>query len=986
MGISILTAAELSDLPANAIDLTPFLGEIMLLLDVLEIAGIIPNPIDLLIQEFSGRPREQATAQVVGWLTSQRNPAAKLFGITLSRLLTDDNIVISDSTANGQKLLGQARGNFVDSLVAQGATPQNAQTIAQIALSTEAQNGTAVSDFLKQPAPQGFGIAGPQTMASLYSKALQLGQAAGKTGTTLTTYATKYTFKHANLDDLLNTSILPSLPQSYTPTAAAIQSGQPCAKDYTYDSTTNTCYINSIIPTTGQICPPGYAYDATSYLCDYTPPPNTGQGGGGTGTSPGGGGGFDGNTGALNPLTLTIPPPPAAQPGGDELSDCCNSTAQYLYYVASMVQDLALAQAANAGSTQSDACCTAVVNVLTQMGVAISNLPTAWAAANPPASSSPPDFTAIVAALTAIQTSIAQLDADAITRTELLAAAIQNAGKAIATASPTDVSGIVQQLSNLVTQGDVPQGVLDYLLAQGYISSSDAQIIQGAPWAEVIVTVFRTWGWNALLWVASWVGIAWTGKTWTMNSLGETIADVISNLISGALTAGAAPLLPEITGLIDGVAAALAPTGAVSIGNIGVNPDLLLAKTLSPALILNAVALVCSYFGWELSESLEKYVDWGAALTGLEELKDVLIGSLFKNGVAKVADMQAKAKYQQELPSFERLAQMAAQGWITQARAAALAPYTGIPAELVTPTQNASFTNLPTRMLMRLFESPLFSQSDLLRIMTEHGMRPADQTVYLNSLPYLSTASQRTQLQSAYEAAYTAGLLSDAALLQALTNLQNDTDYQSLILTRCQVELATSLSKELETSYLVLAKAGVIDPPTYASNLEGIGLQPNKVNTLVAVLDNQLLATAYRQATAAEKALVKATTNEERKAALKNFATGNIDATGLAAALVLTGLTAVQAAAWVDLAVLQKGGNLRLTYGMQLAPNAAAILRARVNAIVDQRKKSLLTDAQFTSQLQALQIGQPWINALLAAADANIDVTGSPTLVGVSTS
>jgi hypothetical protein len=986
MGISILTGAELGDLPANAIDLTPFLNIIMLAVDILEWTGVIPDPIALLIGLFSGRPREEATAQVIQWLNHQRNPAARLWAVTLSRLLTDNDIVISDSTAAGQKLLGQARGNFVDSLVAQGATPANAQTIAQIALGPEAQAGTAVSKFLEQPAPQGFGINGPTSMASLYSKALQLGQAAGKTGTALTAYATKYTFKHANLDDLLNSSILPTLPQSYTPTPAAINSGQPCAKDYTYDSVNNLCWINNVIPTTGQICPLNYTYDSKSYLCDLSLPPAASQPPG----PPAGPGvpapGSPGAPGPLNPSQLTIPPPPPAAPGGDELTDCCNSTAQYLYYVAAMVQDLALASGQAPSTTTSDACCTQIVNVLTAMGLAIQNLPTAWAAANPPASTAAPDFSGIITALTAIQTSLAQLDSDANANTVTLQTAINGIASAIANAPPADIAGVVDQLKNLVTEGDVPQSILDYLQSQGWFSASDLQVLSGAPWASTITTLLATWLYNAINKLLKFSGIGLGTGYPSLKELTTDLANLITSIMSPLFNTAAPPLVPELKALIDSVVAQLKPTGPVSIGDIHVDPELLLAKTLVPALAVNFAALVADYFGWDIGETLEKYVDWASEFAGLAEVSEILVGQLMRYGPIRVAEMQAKAVYQQELPPYERLAQLAAKGWLSMDRAKALAPFSGTPGELIDPLANDSYTNLQTRLLMRLFESPTFAQTDLQRVLQEHGMRPADQTLMLNALPYLATAPQRTQLQTAYEAAYVAGIISDSTLLQGLTNLQNDTDYQNLILTRCQIELATALTKELETSYLTLAVAGVTDPATYVSNLEGIGLQPNKVNTLAAVLENRLTATAYRQATAAERALVKATTGVERKAALKNYATGQIDAIGLAAALILTGLTPVQAAAWVDLAVLQKGGNLRLVYGLELDPVAAELLRARVGALTDQRKKALIPDAVYASQLQNLGIPKNWINALLAAADASIDVTGAPTLVGVLTS
>jgi hypothetical protein len=331
------------------------------------------------------------------------------------------------------------------------------------------------------------------------------------------------------------------------------------------------------------------------------------------------------------------------------------------------------------------------------------------------------------------------------------------------------------------------------------------------------------------------------------------------------------------------------------------------------------------------------------------------------------------------------LQQLAAQGWLSLDRVNALAPYSGTPAELVAPLQNAAYTNLQTRLLMRLFDSPTFSQADLKRVLTEHGMRPADQTAMLNALPYLATQSQRTQLQSTLESAYAKGVISEADLVSDLDALQQNVSYPSLVTLRTQWERQIAMVGQLEASYIMMAEAGVIDLPTLQSSLLGIGLDDPWVNNKLAVAQNKLTATAFRKAAATELRLETATTNEERKAALKNFAAGNTDAIALAAQLVLTGLTPVQAVAWVDIAQLSKQGSQHSIYGLMLNPAQAQLLRSRVTALADQRRKALITDAQMIAQLGALGIPSNWINAINSAAAANIDVVGAPVLVPVST-
>ena len=318
------------------------------------------------------------------------------------------------------------------------------------------------------------------------------------------------------------------------------------------------------------------------------------------------------------------------------------------------------------------------------------------------------------------------------------------------------------------------------------------------------------------------------------------------------------------------------------------------------------------------------------------------------------------------------------------ARVAALAPLYGMPDEFVAPLQRNAYTSLPERFLIQLFDSQLFTQADLNRILTEHGINAADRTLMVNALPYVATRPQRNQLQATVESAYAAGLLSDQDLINQLETLQGTTDYQTLILSRVRWEMLMRTTKELEASYLPMVQSGAISVAQYQAQLSGIGLQPVAVNALVAAAENRLAATSFRQQAAAERALERATASVERRAAVTNFASGQIDSAALSLALIATGLSAAQAAAWTDLAILRQGGSARLTFGKLLQPAAAQLLRERVTALTAQRRKNLIDNASYTSQLQNLGIPENWINALLAAADAGIDVVGAPAFVNVS--
>ena len=194
-----------------------------------------------------------------------------------------------------------------------------------------------------------------------------------------------------------------------------------------------------------------------------------------------------------------------------------------------------------------------------------------------------------------------------------------------------------------------------------------------------------------------------------------------------------------------------------------------------------------------------------------------------------------------------------------------------------------------------------------------------------------------------------------------------------------------AITKDLEAEYSTLFQAGLIDDLTLHDNLTGIGLQTDVANAVAAKAEARANATLQRRTIADARALARATAAEERRAAVKGFTTGTIGEAALLAALVATGLTPVQAAAWTELAALTKGGNLRWIYGLQLAPAEATLLRERVAALTDQRKRLHITDPEYHDALAALKIPDNWINAMRAAADAMITPAKSAFAIPVQT-
>jgi hypothetical protein len=709
-----------------------------------------------------------------------------------------------------------------------------------------------------------------------------------------------------------------------------------------------------IKPLPGKKCKAGYTYNKQLEMCviDPTPPPPP-----------------------------PPPPPPVTQPGGgpgpdpdgDEITnDLC---AQLQGYFNALT--CAIAGMAPAGAPSSD-CCDAVVtaigDVTAQLSRVIAALPVA------------PDLTSIVTALDTIATALASRAPASVTiDTTPIADALKPLADAIASSPATDVSGIVQQLAAIVGQGDVDQATIDALVAAGLLSASDGQTLQGIKWSDAISFIIgaapvravehfvKAVGADAETIGAEAVAAAGAGVTW------------VEQKVAAGITLERNVVLDVLQPILQSVLSAVTPASTPAIGQAGVDGDTVIADVATVMLNIKLLAMLLSMLREGAGEQLSNIGEKVLGLLGFEELREVQLGPLVKNGLAKVADMNAKALFQQDIPGVGQITNMVARGIMPAAQAAALLGYNGLHFALQPLVQTAAYRGLAPRQLLRLIESNLFTQGDILDELNFAGVRQASQQRMLTAAPWLATTSQRAQLKSALENEYTNGLISDSDLSQQLAQLEQNTDGDAMTLQRVQIEKLIAFCKNLERAYSKQFVAGLIDATAYQSNLAGIGLQADWINNRIAADTADVSAVQFKKQLAAELALERTTAAEERKAAVKNFTSGNTDEAGLLAALLLSGLNATQAAAWTDLAALQKSGGLRWTYGLQLPPIPAALLRQRVAALVDQRKSGLIQDPGFAAALSALGIPSQFVNAIMAAADALVKPLTSAVYLNVGT-
>lgn len=710
-------------------------------------------------------------------------------------------------------------------------------------------------------------------------------------------------------------------------------------------------------------CPDGFGFDSVAGYCKLLPPKP-----------------------APPPPPPTPPPAPGPPPSlgdgnGDELTIGVDSILLELEQII-----LLLKQLTGDGSKPIDytQCCHAIslgiaalVKVANQISVKLS----APGAPPPP----PLDLTAVIAELTCACDNLTAISSSSATVASNLGPGLKSIANAITNQTGTDVSKIVEQLKAIVFEGDIPKPFIDAMVSEGFLSAADGQQLTGSPWSPAIARIFRTAGWNALVWWMAGVGYTWDGKNWVLGGSGNIASRAVATAASKGITAEDFIFLPTVKAAVQALSALITPKTPGDVGEEVVDPDKFLTRAVSiivDAFLVNYGLHLCDALP---GEGLTKLLETLTGLLGLEEMRDVQIGPLIQYGPARVAQYKAKNLYRQELPGIGALSALHARGLIDMKTYQDYQGFTGVPWRLVNAEREAGYTGLPPFILLRLASTGLFTQRDLVDELTFRGVRPESQHRILLAAPYIETAKEREALRGTLEKGYAQGFFADADFTTRIEQIEQITDKSTLIMDKVRLERAFAGAKDLENAYETEFLAGITDVPQYQSKLAGLGLQPDYVAYLMAKAEAHANARLMRQAAAAERALAKATAAEERRAAMTQYQAGTIDEPRLAGLLIGTGLTPLQAAAWIAQAQGQRAGKLRFQFGLRLSPAEATLLRQKVADLTRQRELQMLTDGQYVAGLTALKIPQTWLNALRAGANAALKPKTAAILTPVAT-
>lgn len=463
--------------------------------------------------------------------------------------------------------------------------------------------------------------------------------------------------------------------------------------------------------------------------------------------------------------------------------------------------------------------------------------------------------------------------------------------------------------------------------------------------------------------------------------------------IKNALVSSGGPLLTSLSGDFQGFAATLLNTHRGVFASLGESTPANAIDTAALALTTAFGAGLASHavtLGFEalLPEKLNTFNAFGPAiaeLAGFAEVTGEVLGPLYKNAFGKSAEYFYRGKYKPEYPDETDAVLWHARGLLDDTQLDEIFQVSGLKQKYEPAFLTSAYHSISPFVMIRLLEAGVFDVATAKDELTFAGIRPKSQQRMIDGAAYLVADPYRKQVVASLETEYANGLIDDADLQSLAAGTRHTNDIDKLTLQRAQLQRHIKLSGELEAAYLALGLTGLIDEQAYAALLAGLPMTQDAINAKVAVLDARLKANTQKKLLAAEATLERQTLAVERRTAMRNYASGIIDEWALAVALIATGLTAVQVAAWVDLAVLQKKGTIRFVYGLEKTPADAQLLRERVASLLDQRKKMLIDDAGFTAQLQALGIPADVQNALLSGAAALTTPASARELVLVRT-
>lgn len=360
-----------------------------------------------------------------------------------------------------------------------------------------------------------------------------------------------------------------------------------------------------------------------------------------------------------------------------------------------------------------------------------------------------------------------------------------------------------------------------------------------------------------------------------------------------------------------------------------------------------------------------------AKMAGFDEVAAEVIGPLYSAAFGKSLEYKYRSQFKPEYAKEPDAVRWHARRLLSDADLAEVFGVSGLKAKYETPFIASAYNPVSPRALATAFVDVNFPTAQVQAMMQFAGNRDADIAVMLEAFAERSTQNVRNQYLAALLTASEQGVMSEADLDSALTNLNFSDDAKGFV----QLTVATKKLQQLDTLYRKsISEAygdGLIADADYVPHLEAVGIAQADAEAHYAVdsikKQGKALLATERAAAQAQAKLERAGINS----ATAEYRAGILDEAGLALALASAGLSAPLIGYAVSIQSARRQGSLRLVHGQLLSPAAAEVLRGQVAAIAEQVYKKLLDPVDAVGQLAALGVPGPNREAIVAKAAAS---------------
>src|SRR5579885_1022969 len=263
--------------PETIVNLDPYLALIMESIQLITGWDPISALIDAIFGLFSGRPREQASLMIARHLAQSGNPAGRLLGVEIYRLVNDLNIVTSSSNpGDWQNYLEPIRLQFVQNLRNQGASYDRAVATLNYVWQRNYEDPQTPQPPLLQHAPDPKpALYGPQRVEALYQRHYQNLIAKGEDPLHAQRATERWLITSRDIGDLMKLRWC----QAQGECLGIVKPGPPqpiCPPGYKYDPSVCACVpLDGVGPNVQPSCPPGSFWDPSQCACvpSLVPPP-----------------------------------------------------------------------------------------------------------------------------------------------------------------------------------------------------------------------------------------------------------------------------------------------------------------------------------------------------------------------------------------------------------------------------------------------------------------------------------------------------------------------------------------------------------------------------------------------------------------------------------------------------------------------------------------------------------------------------------------